>query len=197
MKNVLLILNVVLLLTFAAAAQAGAADHSNIVVSVPDQKLTLFRNGVRVASYRISTSRFGLGDGRGSYRTPLGTLAIAKKIGDGAPMGSVFKGRRRTGEVVAPNSPGRDPIVTRILWLDGLERGNGNAFERGIYIHGTPQERLIGRPASYGCVRMRSCDIVKLYRLVETGTRVHILNAPTHRALRSLAGRPSFGSGTS
>lgn len=174
-------------LGIAAAPHSRAADDSSIIVSVPEQKLTLFRNGARIASYPISTSRYGLGDRHGSYRTPLGTLEIARKIGEGAPIGSVFKGRRRTGEIVVPNSPGRDPIVTRILWLDGLERRNGNAFERGIYIHGTPQERLIGRPASYGCIRMRSRDIVKLYRLVEMGTRVHIRNDTTNRVLRTIA----------
>jgi len=82
----------------------------------------------------------------------MGELEIADKIGDGAPAGTVFKDRRRTGEVVGVNAPGRDPIVTRIIWLRGREGQNANAFRRDIYIHGTPEERNIGRPASYGCI---------------------------------------------
>lgn len=183
------------LLLAYASTPSHAADYSRIIVSVPDQKLTLLRNGVPFASFPISTSKFGLGDRRGSYCTPLGTFEIARKIGDGAPLGSVFKGRHRTGEIVLPNSPGRDPIVTRILWLEGLEAQNDNAFERGIYIHGTPQERMIGRPASYGCIRMRSRDIVKLYFLVEPGTRVHIVNARTKSVLRYIADSRRDGNG--
>ena len=99
---------------------------------------------------------------------------MRKKIGDGAPQGAVFHSRRPTGEILQPNAPGRDPIVTRILWLDGLESHNSNAFSRCIYIHGTPQESLLGTPASYGCIRMRSFDVAKVYDLVGTGARVEI-----------------------
>ena len=91
-----------------------------------------------MATYPVSTSKFGLGDRPGSRFTPLGQLQIAEKIGDNAPSGAVFKSRRRTGEIVSANSPGRDPIVTRILWLRGRESQNANAFARDIYIHGTP-----------------------------------------------------------
>src|SRR5262249_55424476 len=102
----------------------------------------------------------------------LGQLEVAQKIGDNAPPAAVFKDRVRTGEVVVPNSPGRDPIVTRILWLRGREAQNANAFGRYIYIHGTPEERLIGMPASYGCIRMRSSDIIQLYNIVGVGAAV-------------------------
>jgi lipoprotein-anchoring transpeptidase ErfK/SrfK len=131
-----------------------------------------------MAIYSVSTSKFGLGDWPGSSFTPLGELEIAKKIGDHAPPGAVFKDRRRTGEIVLPDSPGRDPIVTRILWLRGREVQNGNAFARTIYIHGTPEERNIGLPASYGCIRMRSSDIINLYDVVGQGVRVTIVDAP-------------------
>ena len=131
-----------------------------------------------MAIYPISTSKFGLGDGRGSCRTPLGELEVADKVGDGALPGTVFKDRRRTGEIVAPNSPGRDPIVTRILWLRGREPQNANAFARTIYIHGTPEERNIGRPVSYGCIRMRSSDIINLYEIVGRGAQVTIVDLP-------------------
>ena len=90
----------------------------------------------------------------------------------------VFKDRRATGEVLAPDAPGRDPIVTRILWLRGLEAQNANAYSRYIYIHGTPEERNIGTRASFGCIRMRSRDVIQLYDIVGPQARVTILNAP-------------------
>ena len=162
-----------------------AASDSVILISVPDQKLVLMQNGVRVAEDPVSTSRYGVGDRFGSYATPVGRMEVATKIGDNAPLGAVFKGRRPTGEVIRPNAPGRDPIVTRILWLRGLESASRNAYERGIYIHGTPVERLIGRPVSYGCVRMRSRDVAELYGRVDVGTRVQITPSPLRRALAS------------
>src|SRR5438874_7888167 len=87
-------------------------------------------------------------------------------MGDGAPAGTVFKDRRRIGEIIPVDAPGRDPIVTRIIWLRGRETQNANAFARDIYIHGTPEERNIGLPMSYGCIRMRSSDIINLYNVV-------------------------------
>ena len=149
-----------------------------IVVSIPEQKLALLDNGALIATYPISTSRFTIGDAPGSRGTPLGELEIAKKIGDSAPSGMVFKDRRATGEVLAPDAPGRDPIVTRILWLRGLEAQNANAYSRYIYIHGTPEERNIGTRASFGCIRMRSRDVIQLYNIVGPQARVTILNAP-------------------
>ena len=148
----------------------------SIVVSVPDQTLALINDGVVTARYRISTSKFGLGDRAGTYATPLGTMVVASKIGANAPLGAVFKNRRMTGEVLRPNAPGRDPIVTRILWLRGLEKTNSHAYNRLIYIHGTPEERLIGRPASYGCIRMRSSDVAQLFNAVPVGTRIEVAN---------------------
>src|SRR5581483_3791318 len=140
-----------LLVTIFLSSCAAPDTRHQIVVSTRDQKLAVLDRGNLLAVYPVSTSKFGLGDSPGSAFTPLGELAIAKKIGDNAPPGAVFKDRRRTGEIVPPDSPGRDPIVTRILWLRGLEAQNANAFGRYIYIHGTPEERLIGTPASYGC----------------------------------------------
>jgi len=149
-----------------------------IVVSIPEQKLALLDNGALIATYPISTSRFAIGDAPGSRGTPLGELEIAKKIGDSAPSGMVFKDRRATGEILAPDAPGRDPIVTRILWLRGREAQNANAYSRYIYIHGTPEERNIGARASFGCIRMRSRDVIQLYDIVGPQARVTILNAP-------------------
>lgn len=170
----------------ASCAAPRDTEH-HIVVSVHDQKLALLEKGNLIATYPISTSKFGLSDRPGSYGTPLGELEIANKIGDGAPAGTVFKDRRRTGEVVAVNAPGRDPIVTRIIWLRGRETGNANAFGRDIYIHGTPEERNIGRPASYGCIRMRSVDIINLYSVVGPGAEVSIINSPLTAVIPELS----------
>jgi lipoprotein-anchoring transpeptidase ErfK/SrfK len=149
-----------------------------VIISVPQQRLALLDNGALLATYPVSTSKFTLGDVPGSRGTPLGELEIAQKIGGAAPSGAVFKDRRRTGEILPPDAPGRDPIVTRILWLRGREARNANAYGRHIYIHGTPEERTIGRPASYGCVRMRSRDVIQLYDIVGWGAKVTIVNEP-------------------
>jgi lipoprotein-anchoring transpeptidase ErfK/SrfK len=165
------------LLFFVTSCTAPDTRH-RVIVSVPEQKMVLLEDGKPVATFPVSTSKFALSDLPGSRGTPLGEMEIAEKVGAGAPPGAVFKDRRRTGEVVAPDAPGRDPIVTRILWLRGLEAQNRNAFSRDIYIHGTPEERNIGQPASYGCVRMTSRDIIRLYDIVGEGARVSIVDAP-------------------
>ena len=149
-----------------------------IRVSVADQKMVVFRKSEPIATYAVSTSKFGLGDGPRSCCTPLGRLEVAKKIGKNAPAGMKFKSRRPTGEIVPVDAPGRDPIVTRILWLKGLEAGNRRAYDRTIYIHGTPEERKIGSPASYGCIRMRSRDVIQLFDIVGEGAQVEILRGP-------------------
>src|SRR5438552_5942425 len=136
--------HLLLLVAFFIASCAAPDTRHQIVISTREQKLAVLERGNLMAIYPVSTSKFGLGDWPRSYRTPLGELEIAQKIGEGALPGTVFKDRRRTGEIVAPDSPGRDPIVTRILWLRGRERQNANAFVRDIYIHGTPEERNIG-----------------------------------------------------
>ncbi|MGB9475078.1 MAG: L,D-transpeptidase [Candidatus Udaeobacter sp.] len=176
---------------FLASCAAPDTQHQ-VVVSTREQKLVLLDHGNVRAIYPVSTSKFGLGDLRGSRFTPLGKLQIAEKIGDNAPPGTVFKDRRRTGEIVVPDSPGRDPIVTRIFWLRGLEAQNANAFSRDIYIHGTPEERRIGTPASYGCIRMRSSDIIQLYDIVGTGAAVTIVNVPLAVAVPSLVSAHSM-----
>lgn len=170
------------------ASCAAPDTRHHVVISAREQKLALLDRGNLMAVYPVSTSKFGLGDWPGSSCTPLGELEIAKKIGDRAPPGTVFKDRRRTGEIVAPDSPGRDPIVTRILWLRGREMQNGNAFARNIYIHGTPEERNIGLPASYGCIRMRSRDIIDLYGIVGRGAEVTIVDVPLASVIPILAG---------
>ena len=170
---------VALILSLISATSAFAIaplDTSNqVIISVRDQKLVLMRNGSKVAIYPISTSMFGLGDAWGRMTTPLGYLAVEKKIGDNVPVGAVFHKRRLTGEVLQPNAPGRDPITTRIIWLRGLEAQNAHAFQRCIYIHGTPEEKKIGQPASYGCIRMKSKDVAELYDQLPLGAVVQII----------------------
>ena len=163
-------------LAATSAFAVAPLDTSNqVIISVRDQKLVLLRNGSKVATYPISTSMFGLGDAWGRMTTPLGYLAVEKKIGDNVPVGAVFHKRRLTGEVLQPNAPGRDPITTRIIWLRGLEAQNAHAFQRCIYIHGTPEENKIGRPASYGCIRMKSKDVAELYDQLPVGAVVQII----------------------
>ena len=173
LRPVALILSVIS--ATSAFAVAPLDTSSQVVISVRDQKLVLMRNGSKVATYPISTSMFGLGDAWGRMTTPLGYLAVEKKIGDNVPVGAVFHKRRLTGEVLQPNAPGRDPITTRIIWLRGLEPQNAHAFQRCIYIHGTPEENKIGRPASYGCIRMKSKDVAELYDQLPVGAVVQII----------------------
>ena len=177
----LLVLLVVAMLMPAARAASTITStpmedfRDRVVVSVRDQKLMLVQNGATVAVYPVSTSKYGLGDFWGRMTTPLGFLQVAQKIGDNAPVGAVFHNRRFTGEILQPNAPGRDPVITRIIWLRGLEAQNAHAFSRCIYIHGTPEERFIGRPASYGCIRMKSRDVAALYNQIPVGALVQIV----------------------
>jgi lipoprotein-anchoring transpeptidase ErfK/SrfK len=181
---------------FLASCVAPDTQHQ-IVISAREQKLALLDQGSLMAIYPISTSKFGLGDRLGSRFTPLGELEVADKVGDGAPPGAVFKDRRRTGEIIPVNAPGRDPIVTRILWLRGRQPQNANAYARTIYIHGTPEERNIGRRASYGCIRMRSSDIVQLYDIVGRGAQVTIVDLPLAAIVPALNPASQMATGSS
>src|SRR5213595_3578748 len=163
------------LVSLAPALFATQLDPSHqLIISVRDQKLMLVQNGGKVTTYPVSTSMFGVGDSWGRMTTPIGYLAVEKKIGDNVPSGAVFHNRRLTGEILQPDAPGRDPVITRIIWLRGLEAQNAHAFQRGIYIHGTPEEKTIGRPASYGCIRMKSSDVYSLYAQLPIGAIVQI-----------------------
>lgn len=169
-------LSLVLTAVLGFAISVRADGPSRVIISVKDQKLMLMGNGAKLATYPVSTSKFGLGDNWGRMTTPLGFLQVAEKIGDHAPVGAVFRNRRFTGEILKPNAPGRDPVITRIIWLRGLEAVNAHAFSRCIYIHGTPEEKFIGRPASYGCIRMKSRDVADLYSQLPLGAIVEIVS---------------------
>jgi lipoprotein-anchoring transpeptidase ErfK/SrfK len=177
----------VLLGTFESNASTLSTE---VIVSVPDQVLALVDRGRLIARYPISTSKFGIGDSAGSYRTPLGTLFVSAKFGDNLPPGTVIKNRVPTGEVLTANAPGRDPIVARVIWLRGMEAQNRGARDRCIYIHGTPEERWIGKPASFGCIRMRSRDVIALYNSVHIGMHVSITRKQISDFIQ--ADEPSF-----
>lgn len=158
-----------------------------IEISIAAQTLTLHDDaGAVVARYPVSTALKGAGEEKNSYRTPRGRHIVRAKIGKDASIGSVFRGRRATGEIWTPElgeqHPGRDWILTRILWLSGCEPGrnrlgNVDSMQRYIYIHGTPDSEPMGAPHSHGCVRMRSHDVVALFDAVPVGTPVIINDA--------------------
>ena len=138
------------------------------------QLLEVFLNGKVCKSYPVSTSRFGLGSEAGSNKTPLGWFAVCKKIGADAAAGAVFRSREPTGEIALQGGE-EDLVLTRILWLDGLQEVNANTRERYIYIHGTNQEALLGTPVSHGCVRMSNADIAECFDEIPEGTPVEIV----------------------
>ncbi len=174
------------LLTLCASAESAFFPPiREAIISVPDQKLVVMEGTKKLATFPVSTSRFGLGDRHNSWSTPTGSLRIAQKIGDHVPPGAVFRRRQPTGEILQPNAPGRDPIVSRILWLSGNEECNKNAYNRCIYIHGTTEENLIGRPVSFGCVRMKSKDVIVLYDMLSVGSQVNIVTDNVRKALDS------------
>jgi len=156
----------------------------NIRIDAARQELTVLDGERVVKRYSVSTAKNGLGEKNGSFCTPRGKHIIRAKIGAGLPQGAVFVRRRPTGEVWTPEMhakyPGRDWILTRILWLSGKERGKNrlgdvDTMRRYIYIHGTPDTAEMGKPGSIGCVRMRNIDIVELFDLVPPYTPVEIV----------------------
>lgn len=159
------------------------ATTRSIRVHLGDQRLDLLEGAEVVGSWPVSTAAQGAGEREGSEKTPRGRHEIRARIGAGEPEGAVFEGRRPTGELCTPEraaaEPDRDWILTRILWLRGLEsgrnRGGGvDSMRRWIYIHGTPDETSLGTPASHGCIRMRNADVVELFDRVEAGDLVEI-----------------------
>jgi lipoprotein-anchoring transpeptidase ErfK/SrfK len=144
-----------------------------IHVSIGDQRLTLNEDEQPIRTYPVSTSRFGVGTEEGSLKTPTGRFRVAQKIGGGMPSGTVFVGRVPLETDKMP-PPTEDLVMSRILWLDGLDEHNANTRDRFIYIHGTRREDKIGEAASHGCVRMRNEDVIELFEMVDEGTPVVI-----------------------
>ncbi|GAB6141522.1 L,D-transpeptidase [Methylosoma difficile] len=152
-------------------------------VDIARQQLRVLVNGQTVTTYPVSTAKNGAGERKGSECTPRGWHKIRAKIGAGQALNSVFIGRRPTGEIYSPalaaDYPQRDWILSRILWLGGLEPGvnrygSVDSTWRYIYLHGCPDELLDGQPRSHGCIRMGNADIVELFDRIEAGTKVFI-----------------------
>jgi lipoprotein-anchoring transpeptidase ErfK/SrfK len=148
-------------------------SQTNIEISIRNQQLTLKSGDEIVRTYPISSSRFGLGTEEGSMKTPMGQFRIAEKIGHEMPENTIFQSRVAL-QPHDPLPPTEDLVMSRILWLDGVEEHNANTRQRFIYIHGTKHEDKIGIPASHGCIRMRNTDVMELFTLVEEGTPVVI-----------------------
>lgn len=155
-----------------------------IRVDVSEQRLALLRGPAELRSWPVSTSAVGVGSQSGSNRTPLGLHRVASTFGTGAPLGTIFESRANTGRIARIHTDetdvAEDHVLTRILWLEGQEPGLNqggqvDSYLRYIYIHGTNEEGLIGRPASHGCVRMRNADVIELYEQVGVGTEVRIV----------------------
>ena len=156
----------------------------SIKINLAFQRLDVYEDNQLVGRYPISSARNGAGEQAGSFCTPRGRHVVRAKLGTGQPINAVFVGRRPTGEVYTPEmaerSPGRDWILTRILWLSGCEPGfnrlgSVDTMRRFIYIHGTPDVQHIGVPVSHGCIRMRNEDIVDLFEKIPVGTQVDIV----------------------
>ena len=150
------------------------SDAPSIHISVARQRMTLKRGGKAERTFHVSTSQFGLGSEEGSMKTPVGRFRIAEKIGARQPIDIAYKARVPL-HASADALESDDLIMSRILWLEGLEEGNANTHARYIYIHGTNHEDKIGTPASHGCIRMRNADVAELFELVEVGTPVVIV----------------------
>ncbi len=157
--------------------------EQQIRIDIDTQTLSLLSGGLPVLQYPVSTARNGVGEDIGSERTPRGSHVIRACIGQGLPRGAVLSARRPTGEIYTPELarqyPDRDWILSRILWLSGLEPGRNrlghvDTFRRYIYIHGTPDSEPLGRPMSHGCIRMRNDDVIDLFDRVTAGTIVNI-----------------------
>jgi len=155
-----------------------------IVVSIAEQRLQLHENGKVTMDVMIATARNGPGERSGSECTPRGKHIIRAKIGEGCPIYSVFVGRRATGEIFSPelrqDFPNRDWILSRIMWLSGIEPGKNrlgdvDSMRRYIYIHGSPDDEVFGEPNSHGCIRMKNTEVIRLFDKISVGTPVLIL----------------------
>ncbi len=156
-----------------------------LFVSLKSQKMYRFRNWETLNVYTISGAKAGAGCKSGSNQTPIGLHFVAEKYGDEVPLGGILKARKYTGEIAEiytdDTDVNTDFVTTRILWLKGEEKGinlggNTDSYSRYIYIHGTPEEGLLGRPASHGCIRMKNQEVIDLYNETQTGEKVLILN---------------------
>ena len=155
---------------------------SRIKISLAKQELYFFQNNEKIFIFPVSTSKYGVGNKEGSFKTPLGIHRISEKIGDGAEICTIFENKKKTDKIAVINNTNnsKDLITTRIIILEGLEPGinKGKGIDskvRNIWIHGTQEEKSIGKPASHGCIRMKNNDIIELFDLVDIDTLVKII----------------------
>ncbi|MDA7786340.1 L,D-transpeptidase [Gammaproteobacteria bacterium] len=172
------------LLTILLLPLLGLSNDISIEISINEQRLYVLKGSLRTHSYAISTSSYGEGSTANSFKTPLGMHSIQSMIGEGAEVNTIFKSRintQRQAEVIHDHiDTENDYVTSRILWLTGEEQGKNagsgiDSYSRYIYIHGTQEEGLIGTKASHGCIRMFNDDVIKLYNIVNKGTKVNIL----------------------
>ncbi|MCF8235290.1 MAG: L,D-transpeptidase [Bacteroidales bacterium] len=168
-------------------SQKAMNENPSLLISPATQTLSVYKGDSLVKTYVISTAKNGLGCEAGSGKTPTGLHRVKEKFGEGKPIGAIFKARAFTGEIAQIYTDDTDiegdPVTTRILWLEGLEEGKNkgpgvDSYYRYIYIHGTPEEGLLGRPASKGCIRMSNKDVIELFGIIPVGTPVNILDEP-------------------
>ncbi len=177
------------------------ADKPALIVDPSRQQLYVLLNGNLMKTFPVSTSYYGIGNEKDSNKTPPGTHRIREKIGQRAKQGSIFISRINTHRIADiltddTDTP-KDLVLSRIMWLDGQEPGINkggdiDSHDRFVYIHGTPEEGLIGTPASHGCIRMKNADVITLFDMVEEGTLVEILNKPYPRKPEESGWVPGF-----
>lgn len=146
-------------------------EDNTIIISISNQTLTY-----KSRFYNISTSRWGIGNEKGSNKTPLGLHSIYRKLGQNEPIGTIFKGGTSIGITYDKSSMVGDLVTSRVIWLDGKEKHNNNSRDRHIYIHGTNHEESIGIPSSHGCIRMYNKDVIELFDLVDNKTLIDIID---------------------
>lgn len=150
---------------------SNLSEDNTIIISISNQTLTY-----KSHFYNISTSRWGIGNEKGSNKTPLGIHSIYRKLGQNEPIGTIFKGGASISVTYYKSSMVGDLVTSRVIWLDGKENHNNNSRDRRIYIHGTNHEENIGTPSSHGCIRMYNKDVIELFDLVDNKTLVNIID---------------------
>ena len=170
-------------ITLAYMVKTPDEERFRLVISIPDQRMALLDGRAIVAEYVISTALKGVSETFNTEGTPRGLHVISEKLGHGQPVGMIFKGREPTGVISELNPGGEPPVITRLFRLRGLESTNQNTYDRLIYLHGSPHERLLGQPASGGCIRMKSDDVLALFDTIEVGTSISILEEPLATAI--------------
>ncbi len=175
--------------TLAYMVRTPDEERFRLVLSIPDQRMALIDGRTIVAEYVISTALNGVSEAFNTEGTPRGLHVISENIGHGQPVGMIFKGREPTGVISELNPGGEPPVITRLFRLRGLESTNQTTYDRLIYLHGSPHEKLLGQRASGGCIRMKSDDVLRLFDTIKVGTSISILEEPLAEAIATTLNR--------